>query len=71
MPCVDLIHELLAFVDDVVDDLGSREEINYIHEILRHGTGADRQLQAWDKTKDTRAVVDFIVQETHHGLELG
>lgn len=71
VPCVGLIHELLAFVDDVVDELGSREEINYIHEILRHGTGADRQLQVWDKTKDTRAVVDFIVQETHHGLELG
>src|SRR5436853_3569244 len=70
VPCVDLIHELLAFIDDVVDELGSREEINYLHEILRHGTGADRQLQVWEQTQDTRAVVAFIVQETHHGLDL-
>jgi carboxylate-amine ligase len=70
VPCADLIHELLAFIDDVVDELGSREEINYIHQILRAGTGADRQLQVWEKTQDTREVVSFIVRETHHGLDL-
>ena len=70
VPCVDLIHELLAFVDDVVDELGSREEIDYIHQILRAGTGADRQLQVWEATQDTREVVSFIVRETHHGLNL-
>jgi len=40
----DLVREYLEFVDDVVDELNSREEINYIHEILETGTGADRQL---------------------------
>jgi glutamate---cysteine ligase / carboxylate-amine ligase len=69
VPCVGLIHELLAFVDDVVDDLGSREEIGYIYEILRTGTGADRQLAVWRQTNDVRAVVDYIVEETHRGLE--
>jgi glutamate---cysteine ligase / carboxylate-amine ligase len=69
VPCVGLIHELLAFVDDVVDELGSREEIGYIYEILRTGTGADRQLAVWERSKDTRAVVDYIVEETHRGLE--
>jgi len=69
VPCVTLIHELLAFVDDVVDELGSREEIGYIHEILRHGTGADRQIAVWQQTNDIRAVVDYIVAETHRGLE--
>ncbi len=67
--CVGLIHELLAFVDDVVDELGSREEIGYIYEILRMGTGADRQIAVWRETNDIRAVVDFIVGETHRGLE--
>jgi glutamate---cysteine ligase / carboxylate-amine ligase len=67
--CTALIFELLAFVDDVVDELGSRDEIGYIQEILRHGTGADRQLAVWQQTNDMRAVVDYIVQETHRGLD--
>ena len=37
VPTRDLIHEYLAFVDDVVDELGSRQEIQYIHHILEHG----------------------------------
>jgi glutamate---cysteine ligase / carboxylate-amine ligase len=70
VPCVDLIHELLAFVDDVVDQLGSRQEISYIHDILNHGTGADRQLAVWDQSgHDYLRVVDFIVAETHAGLD--
>src|SRR5436305_1247458 len=30
---------------------------------------ADRQLAVWERTNDVRSVVDFIVQETHLGLE--
>ncbi|HXO21166.1 MAG TPA: carboxylate-amine ligase [Thermoanaerobaculia bacterium] len=67
--CVSLIHELLAFVDDVVDELGSRNEIAFIYEILRMGTGADRQIEVWNRTHDLRSVVDHIVHETHMGLE--
>ena len=66
--CTTLIHELLDFVDDVVDELGSRQEIDYIHHILQTGTGADRQIAVHEATNDVRSVVDFIVQETHHGL---
>jgi carboxylate-amine ligase len=68
--CVALIHELLEFIDDVVDELGSREQLNYIHEILQHGTGADRQVEVYNQTNDTKAVVDYIVSETHRGLSL-
>ncbi|HEY0781737.1 MAG TPA: carboxylate-amine ligase [Thermoanaerobaculia bacterium] len=77
VPTVDLIHELLAFVDDTVDDLGSREEVASIHEILRGGTGADRQLAVWHGNahrpddERLRAVVDHIVAETHLGLAEG
>ncbi|TAE50755.1 MAG: carboxylate-amine ligase, partial [Cytophagales bacterium] len=63
-----LIIELLDFVDDVVDELGSREEINRIHDILRNGTGADRQLKVYEETKDLKKVVDYIVQQTNQGL---
>jgi carboxylate-amine ligase len=30
-----LILELLDFVDDVVDELGSRDQISYVHQILK------------------------------------
>ena len=68
VPTRDLVHEYLAFVDDVVDELGSREEINYIHHILEHGTGADRQLRVFQETGDLKKVVDFIVSETEANL---
>ena len=71
VPTVDLIHELLEFVDDVADELGSRKELAYIEEILRGGTGADRQLATWQRTNDMKAVVDHIVWETHLGLSPG
>jgi carboxylate-amine ligase len=64
-----LIHELLEFVDDVVDELNSRHELEYIKKILERGTGADRQLEIWEQSYDTKAVVDYIIDETHFGLE--
>lgn len=59
-----LIIELLEFVDDVVDDLGSREAINYVYTMLKEGTGADRQLAVYQKTENLESVVDYIVTET-------
>ena len=65
----DLCGELLAFVDDVLDELGSRKEVEYIKEILDHGTGADRQLAVFEQTGgDLKAVVDYIVEETRFGI---
>ena len=55
----------LEFIDDVVDELGSREEIQYVYKILEMGTGADRQLEVWEQSNDTKAVVDYIIEETH------
>ena len=40
-----LLYELLDFIDPVVDHLGSRHRLAYIHKILDNGTGADRQLK--------------------------
>jgi carboxylate-amine ligase len=68
VPYADLIRELLEFVDDVVDELGSREELKYVNKILEMGTGADRQLAIWEQSYDTKNVVDYIIDETHYGL---
>ncbi|NNC49681.1 MAG: carboxylate-amine ligase [Flaviramulus sp.] len=59
-----LIEELLDFVDDVVDELGSRIEIENIRNIVKTGTGADRQLAVFNKTKDLTKVVDYIIEQT-------
>ena len=63
-----LILELLDFIDDVVDELGSRDQIYYVHEILKNGTGADKQLAVFEKTNDLTKVVDFITNEFTKGL---
>jgi carboxylate-amine ligase len=68
LPARDLIQELLEFVDDVLDELGSREEIAGIGKLLERGTGAERQLRVFEKTGDLKAVVDYIIQETEAGL---
>jgi len=62
--CRYLINELMDFVDDVVDDLGSRHAMKSIDRILNIGTGADRQLAVFEKTQSLHKVVDYIVEET-------
>jgi carboxylate-amine ligase len=68
VPYSALLDELLEFVDDVLDDLGSRKDAYYAREIVKNKTGADRQLQVYEKTNDLKAVVDYIVSETEYGL---
>lgn len=68
LPTESLLQELLAFIDDVVDDLGSREEVNYVYEIVQRRTGADRQLEVYEQTGSLQAVVDYICNETEQGL---
>jgi carboxylate-amine ligase len=69
VPERELIEEYLEFVDDVLDELGSRQEVEYIREIMKMGTGADRQLRVYRETGDMKAVVDYIIEETEVGVE--
>ena len=55
-----LLYELLDFVDDVVDELGSRNAISYLHKMIEQGTGADRQLKVFEETNSMISVVDYI-----------
>lgn len=68
VPFRQLMDEYLQLIDPVLDELGSRGEIAYIHRILAGGTGADRQLKVFHETRDLNAVVDFIIEETQAGL---
>jgi carboxylate-amine ligase len=64
VPMRELALELLAFVDDVVDELGSRRQVSGILDIVRDGTSADRQLRVYEETRDLKAVVAHLVRET-------
>jgi carboxylate-amine ligase len=68
VPMRDLALELLEFVDDVVDDLGSRKAVEGVHRILRDGTSADRQLQVFRETGSLKEVALHLVRETRQGI---
>ena len=63
-----LIYELLDFVDDVLDHLGSRHAVNFVQKILEAGTGADRQLQVYKETNSLISVVDYVHSQFLAGL---
>jgi carboxylate-amine ligase len=69
VPMRQLGEELLEFVDDVVDELGSRAALQPIHTILEQGSSAERQMRVYRETGgDLKAVVRQIVEETRGGL---
>jgi len=63
-----LIYELLEFLDPVLDHLGSRHRIAYVHKMLENGTGADRQLAVFEKTKNLVTVVQYIKEQYLAGV---
>jgi carboxylate-amine ligase len=69
VPMRDLALELLEFVDDVLDELESREAVQYVHTVLREGTSADRQLAVYRDTGDLGAVVRYVVDETRTSVD--
>lgn len=65
VPAKDLIMELLDFVDEVVDELDSRKEIEHIHTILERGTSADEQLRVYEENGNKfEPVVDMLIKNT-------
>ncbi|HEU5248285.1 MAG TPA: carboxylate-amine ligase [Candidatus Udaeobacter sp.] len=65
-----LLNELLEFVASEADELGTHREMAHIERIMSEGTGADRQLAAYERSHDIKAVVDHIVGETYEGLNV-
>ena len=60
----ELASELIELVDDVLDPLGTRKDVEYIFTILKEGSSADRQLSCYDRTDSLEAVVDQLSEET-------
>ncbi len=67
IPMRFLATEILEFIDDVVDELKIRSEVEYVHTMMAEGTSADRQLAIYRESKDLGAVVDNLVAETKAG----
>jgi carboxylate-amine ligase len=63
-----LVHEIVELVDDVLDDLGSRKEVEYLLTMVENGSSADRQLKIFKETNDLKAVVDNLIAETMEGV---
>jgi carboxylate-amine ligase len=70
-----LVRELLTLVDEQINALGSRDEVEVIYRILEEGTSADRQVRVYqahggdaNHEEALRAVVDHLVRETAEGI---
>ena len=69
----DSIRELLDFVDEVVDELGSRREMNYLRALVddSRGTGADRQTAFFkEHGEDVYKVNQFLIEQTMQDVTL-
>lgn len=69
LPAHELVTEMIEwFIGDVVDELGSRREVEYAYKIMQEGTSAHRQLATYKQTGDLKAVVDQLIRETEEGV---
>jgi carboxylate-amine ligase len=68
-PMRELTLELIDILEDVIDELGTHEEIQHVHRILDEGTSADRQLRVYEETHDLAAVIDHLAAETREGCD--
>jgi glutamate---cysteine ligase / carboxylate-amine ligase len=69
LPARDLIREMIEwFLGDVLDELGTRPQVEYAYRILEEGTSADRQIATFKRTGEMREVVDQLVRETGEGV---
>ncbi|MBX3064668.1 MAG: carboxylate-amine ligase [Anaerolineae bacterium] len=67
--------EILDLVDDVVDELGTRSEVEYVNTILKNGTSADRQIATYhaalaeglSEEQAMTRVMDNLLAETVRG----
>ncbi len=63
-PFSELIVELVEFVREAAEILGTYDTVKRVIDIQREGTSAHRQIEVFDKTQDPKAVVDWLIEET-------
>jgi glutamate---cysteine ligase / carboxylate-amine ligase len=71
-PMRESLHELFNFVDDMVDELGTRQELDYLRSLIDNpeGTGADRQIAVYSNSNNVDEVTHFLMQQTLQGMNL-
>ncbi|HEX2292325.1 MAG TPA: carboxylate-amine ligase [Gaiellaceae bacterium] len=67
VPIAQLVRRRLAEVEPHARELGSERELAGIHEILRRGNGADRQLRVYNANRDIVEVAREIADATEAG----
>ncbi|MDY7226407.1 carboxylate-amine ligase [Hyalangium rubrum] len=68
-PYTELLEEMIAFVSEASDLLGTSEQVASVRKILEQGTSAERQLEVFkNNNNDPRAVVRWLVEETMRGV---
>ena len=55
-------------MDDVVDELGSRHRLAYVQRILEQVRGADRQIAAYNQSKNLTDVARYINSQFLAGI---
>lgn len=74
VPFPELLEELLSLTAEDADALGCTAEVTSLRQILKRGTSAHRQLQAYaeakangaDHEESLKAVVDLLIADTRH-----
>ena len=69
-PARELIAEFIEwFLGDVMDELGTRKDVEYAFKIMEGGSSADRQLKVFSESGGSlHAVVDHLIRETEEGV---
>lgn len=75
VPMRRLAAEIVELLDDVLDDLGTRKDVEYVHTICEKGSSADRQIAVYRQAiteglsprEALQNVVDHLIVETGQG----
>ncbi|MEW5849330.1 MAG: carboxylate-amine ligase [Myxococcota bacterium] len=68
-PFLELVPELVDFVKEATQALGTEKYMPTILKIAQEGTSADRQIEVFEKSGgDSKAVVDWMMAETMKGI---
>jgi len=67
-PFSELARELVEFVSETTEILGTTHYMKKIIEIADTGTSAHRQLEVFEQTGDLKNVVDWLMNETMRGI---
>lgn len=69
-PFSELVEEMISFVSEASDALGTSNEVAAVRNIFTEGTSAEKQLEVFkNNNNDPRAVVRWLVEETMRGVK--